>query len=158
MNVRRIFTVVLLLFVAASVGYLVAGNRKGKDAVAEARVEPAAETGHKIMAYYFHGNSRCKTCRGIEAETYRVLQQNFPEALKNGTLVWKTVNIDRPENQHYFDEFQFLSRIVVIADVQDGKTVRWDNLDKVWQLYRDRPAFDEYIRSTAAEYVEQVHG
>jgi hypothetical protein len=153
-----VITGLLLLFVGASVGYMVMGNGKGDRATPAGETVSAGEQGHKVVAYYFHGNARCRTCKSIEAGTLEVLQTSFPEALDAGDLVWKPVNIDQAENEHFVDDFQLPSRIVVIADMVDGKAVKWTNLDRVWELVGDPEAFEEYIRSSAAEYLEGLRG
>ena len=158
MSFRMGITVVLLLFVGVSVGYLLTGSSKGERAASGEGVPPVVEQGHKVVAYYFHGNARCRTCKSIEAETSRVLHADFSEALEQGSLVWETVNLDQPANAHFVDDFQLTSRIVVIADVVDGIPVRWTSLDRVWELIGDEEAFEEYVRTATAGHLDGARG
>jgi hypothetical protein len=53
----------------------------------------AAET----AVYYFHGTMRCETCLMTEQFAENVLEQEFAQELERGTLSWRPVNVDLPE-------------------------------------------------------------
>ena len=46
-----------------------------------------------------------------------------------------------------------MTRSVVLAEYRDDKIVRWKNLDKVWQLVRDKDAFTSYVQSETREFL-----
>jgi len=109
--------------------------------------EPATtSTTDGVVAFYFHGNVRCATCRKIEAFTDEAIHSGFGKALENGSLAWSVVNVDDPLNKHFIEDFQLVTRSVVLAEYRDGNVVRWKNLNKVWLLVRDQDAFADYIR------------
>lgn len=57
----------------------------GGQAVASAfDAEDSQAEGMKVTAYYFHGSTRCTTCRKIEAFSREAVQTGFSEALKTG--------------------------------------------------------------------------
>jgi hypothetical protein len=66
MKPKTIITFVLLAFVVASVGFLVAKEAmkaRGGAADPAATAPPAGPpVGHKVIAYYFHVSVRCPTC------------------------------------------------------------------------------------------------
>ena len=116
--------------------------------------EPTLDTGaESVVAFYFHGNVRCATCKKIEAYADEALQQGFPEALQNGALEWRVINVDEAENQHFIQDFQLVTRSVVLAEYSGDKVVRWKNLDKVWQLVRSKDKFVEYVRDEARQFL-----
>jgi len=41
----------------------------------------------------------------------------------------------------------------VLAEYREGKVVRWENLDKVWQLVRNKDRFVDYIQSETREFL-----
>ncbi|MFO7616170.1 MAG: hypothetical protein R6V75_02880, partial [Bacteroidales bacterium] len=43
----------------------------------------------------------------------------------------RVVNIDEPENRHFIQDFQLVTRSVVLAEYRDGEVVRYENLDQV---------------------------
>lgn len=159
MNTRRIVTLLLLLLVGVSVGYLVVGGARGRagsdgGALETAAVsDGAAAPAHQVIAYYFHGSQRCKTCLAIEAQAAEALQTGFADELSDGTLAWKVVNIEEPENEHFVDDYQITTRTVVLVDMQDGKQVRWSTLDRVWELVGDKPAFMAYVQEETKGYL-----
>ena len=112
--------------------------------------EPVVSTvANGVVAFYFHGNVRCATCKKIEAYADDAIHQGFAEALQNGALTWRVANVEETENRHFVEDFQLVTRSVVLAEYQDGELVRWKNLDKVWQLVRSKDSFVEYVQDEA---------
>jgi len=106
-----------------------------------------------VVAIYFHGNVRCATCRKIESYADEAVQSGFSETLEDGALAWRVINIDEPDNTHFIQDFQLVTRSVVLAEYREGKVVRWENLDKVWQLVRSKDRFVDYIQSETREFL-----
>ena len=113
----------------------------------------AAATSDGVVAFYFHGNTRCATCRKIEAYADDAIHQGFAEALDSSALRWRVVNVDQPDNRHFVEDFQLVTRSVVLAEYRDDKVVRWKNLDKVWQLVRDKDGFTSYVQGETREFL-----
>ena len=166
MNTKKITTLVLMLFVVASVGTIVAKERgvttpaaapapQATEAVSTpSTVTPEEKTATvpaKVVAYYFHGNVRCMTCRKLEELTTEAIQGGFAQDIKDGRVELKIVNLDEPGNEHYAQDYQLASRSVVVARF-DGQTQKsWKRLDEVWQLVRgDREAFLSFVRGETA--------
>ncbi len=124
--------------VVAAAGAAVAAPPKPAAAVAEA---PTASAG--IRVYYFHGTTRCATCKTIEAYAHETVASAFAPELKAGSLEWTVVNVDEPANQHFTRDFQLYTRSVVVVDAKDPK--RFKVLDRVWQLVGDKAAFQKYV-------------
>lgn len=118
-----------------------------------AEESPAASTSDGVVAFYFHGNTRCATCRKIEAYADEAIHQGFAEALDSSALRWRVVNIEQPDNKHFVQDFQLVTRSVVLAEYREGNVVRWKNLDKVWQLVRDKDGFTSYVQSETREFL-----
>ena len=114
---------------------------------------PAAAVSDGVVAFYFHGNTRCATCRKIEAYADEAIHQGFVQALDTSALTWRVVNIEEPENRHFVEDFQLVTRSVVLAEYRDGNLVRWENLDKVWQLVRDKDGFTSYVQDETREFL-----
>jgi hypothetical protein len=96
-----------------------------------------------IRVYYFHGTTRCATCKTIEAYAHEAVASAFAPELKAGSLEWAVVNVDEPANQHFTRDFQLYTRSVVVVDAKDPK--RFKVLDRVWQLVGDKAAFQKYV-------------
>jgi len=121
--------------------------------VASAESPAATATPDGAVVYYFHGNVRCATCKKIEAYTDDAVSQEFSQELQNGALSWRVVNVEEPQNRHFIQDFQLVTKSVVLAEYRDGNVVRWKNLDKVWQLVRNQDAFAAYIRDETSAFL-----
>lgn len=164
---KGIVTLLLLAFVAASVGYAVikesglkeepgsqASNVPGgkTKTETESRTE-ATEPESRVVAYYFHGNTRCVTCRNIESYAKEAIESGFPHALKKGQLEFKVVNVEEPQNEHFVQDYQLSTRSVVLARFERGKQRGWKNLQLVWDLVRDHDAFVIYVQEETRSFL-----
>jgi hypothetical protein len=144
------------LCLAAAVVFVVGGFGVSVRATAGEQVSTQDGVADGVVAFYFHGNVRCATCRKIEAYTDEAIHAGFAEALDNGTLTWSVVNVDEPDNKHFVEDFELVTRSVVLAEYRDGAIVRWKNLDKVWQLVRSKGGFVEYVQDEASDFLGAV--
>lgn len=172
MKTRTIITIALLLFIFASVAYLVVGELRSasqspaaevdlpeaepnQGPSSEAVVTPNAppEASQKVVFYYFHGTFRCPTCRKFEAFSREALQQMFRDELEDGRLKWQVVNVDKPGNGHFVRDYQLHTRAIVIVKIRDGEQTEWKNLDKIWELVGDKKVFVKYVQDEVAMYL-----
>jgi len=77
----------------------------------------------------------------------------FPDALKAGRLEWRAVDVEKPENDHFIDDYQLTDKSVVVAQIRGGKSTRYKVLKDTWLLLDDKRAFLKYIRSGVREYL-----
>ncbi|MDD5087763.1 MAG: nitrophenyl compound nitroreductase subunit ArsF family protein [bacterium] len=128
----------------------VAGGCPGATATSE---KPASvpDSNAVVVAYYFYTTQRCSNCIKIETYTKEAVETGFADAMQGGKLVWKMVNTDLPENEHFLKDYKLVTKSVVLSDVRSGKEMRWKNLDKIWMLLRDKDEFQKYVRA-------EVHG
>lgn len=179
MKPKTIGTVVLLAFVAVSVGYLIVNETRTPPAAAPTPAGPAAEPAtqpitaaaedpvtdgaapaaakpaHKVIAYYFHSTQRCATCLKIERLTAEALREQFATALADGTLEWHEVNVDEPWNRQYVQDYQLVTSSLVFVDKHGGEQRDWILMDRVWQLvHGDELEFKDYVAQQAREYLE----
>jgi len=124
-------------------------------AVADTASEVIAKS-HKVVAYYFHGNKRCVSCRKIEAYTKASIDSAFGDNLKSGDLEWRVVNTDSSQNEHYLEDYKMYTKSVILSDIHDGKEMRWKNLEKVWELLGDQKEFAAYIKSELDIFMDKT--
>lgn len=105
---------------------------------------PALRDG--VMVYYFHGNTRCPTCRSIEAQTFSVVQTDFAAQLDGGTLRWQTLNYEDNTGAALAKTYEVTTSSVVLTELAGGKVVRSKRLDEVWALVGDPPAFARFVK------------
>jgi hypothetical protein len=148
-------SIVVLSAIAAlavgSVAPAVAGAEEAEASASTAAVAP--ENG--IVAYYFHGNKRCSTCRKLEAYSTEAIAGGFASELENGDLVWLVVNTDEEANAHFVTDFELVTKSVVLVEYRDGEVVRFKNLKLVWQLVGDQDGFVRYVRDETAGFIAE---
>jgi hypothetical protein len=108
----------------------------------------------KVIVYYFHGTYRCPSCTKIEKWSYEAIKDSFPKALKEDRLLWKPVNVDKPENTHFIKEYSLFTKSLIITEVQGDQQTKWKNLDKVWRLLRDQEKFFAYVTQEVRNYMD----
>ena len=113
----------------------------------------ATDNQAKFVAYYFHTTQRCVTCRKIEALSREAIQSSFANELKNGTLVFQTVNVEEPQNRHYIQDFKLYTKSLVITKVAGDKTERFRNLPKVWELVYSPNDFTQYVKTEISSFM-----
>jgi hypothetical protein len=127
---------------------------KVADTLAADSVSMKAAVKHHLVVYYFHGTQRCANCIKIEAYTKEVIDSTFATQLKDSTVVWNVINTDEDTNKHYREDYKLYTKSVVLSDLDNGKQIRWKNLDKIWDYLGDKPAFLAYIRDEVAAYLK----
>ena len=163
MKTKTIITIMLLLFIFGSVAYLVVGEVRSRFASSPAKTDVPVVGGEqklssepmasKVIVYYFYGTARCPTCRKFESFSNEALQQTFTEALNDGRLEWRTVNVEEPGNKHFMSDYQLHSKSIVVLKIQDGKQTKWKNLKRIWELVRDKKAFVKYVQDEVRAYL-----
>lgn len=111
------------------------------DSAAGPTVVPPGVRSHRVVAFYFHTTQRCASCRAIEAYSREAVERAFAAELKDGRLVWRTVNLDVPGNEHFIKVNRLYTKSLVLVNERRGKPAEWKNLEKVWQLLQDKERF-----------------
>lgn len=108
----------------------------------------------KVIAYYFHGNARCSTCHKMEQYTKETIEEKFKDELNDGLLVFKAVNIDEKENEHFVTDYQLYTKTLIISRVESGKEIEHQNLKKIWEYVRDKDKFCSYVTTEIDNYLK----
>ena len=117
--------------------------------------QPKQDAKSRVIAYYFHGTSRCKTCNTIEAYTKEALGTFFANAMKDKSLEFMALDIDQEENDHFIKDYELVSSSVVLQVVKNGKKGQWKALPKVWELVHEKDKFFQYIQQETNGILKQ---
>lgn len=170
MNPRKIVSRLLVGFVLLSFGYLAFRSvRATKDwqppsSLQAATPEPKdpaapgarAEDGSKIIAYYFHVNVRCTTCRTIEAYSKEVILQRFAKEIASGRVEWRLVNVQNPENRHFIQDYQLFTKSLVLVLYKGGQQTEYKILNDTWELVGDKTAMQGYVDKEVRNYLRKL--
>jgi len=127
-------------------------ENQAADSVARENQDTSSEM---VFASYLHGNRRCLTCRKLEAYSEEALRTAFQKELEDSTLIWRTVNYDQKENEHYLKDYNLYTKALVLSRVEDGSEVEWKNLDKIWKLVGDKEEFLKYVKNETRAFLDQ---
>lgn len=159
MKPKSLISIALLLFIAVALVFIVIKNT-GTSSPAETTASgpgaaPAAVSTpeHQFIATYFHTDVRCPSCIKIEKLSRASIQANFASQLNDGELVYRMVNIDKPENKHYIKDYGLYTKHLIIAEQRNGKDVRWRDLPQVWSLLGDEDSFKAYVSDGIAGFM-----
>lgn len=168
MKPKSIVRAALLVFVFGSLVYLsVKESRRwtAPDGVAaqdQKSAKPSASPTEvtkprpdKLIAYYFHTTYRCPTCRRIEAYSKQAIESGYARELADGRMEFRLVNVEIPENRHYVQEYNLVTKSLVLVRMKDGKQAEWTNLERVWELNGDQAAFLRYVQQGIRGYLEK---
>ncbi|MFH1856620.1 MAG: nitrophenyl compound nitroreductase subunit ArsF family protein [Candidatus Omnitrophota bacterium] len=110
----------------------------------------------KVIAYYFHGSFRCPTCMNMEKYSREAIDSNFKDALASGNLEFKVVNVEERGNEHFVDEYKLYTKTLILSMVKDGKKIKSKNLDKIWELARNKQKFIEYVTGEVNAFMKDA--
>jgi hypothetical protein len=131
----------LVVLAAPGSAWAAEGQAKAKTA-APAQATP--KTAARTVIYYFHGTNRCQTCRTIEAYAEEAVKAAFGPELASEQIRWQPRDVDESANEHFVKDYQLYTRSLVVVDQSNPK--RFKNLERVWELVRDKPAFTRYVQ------------
>lgn len=103
-------------------------------------------SGTKITVYYFHHTMRCESCLKIEQLTFNTLKKYFSKELRDSNFIWKTIDVDKTENQHFEEDYKLETQAIILSKSLNEKELSWKNLDKIWDFIDNPNNFGKYIK------------
>ena len=120
MKLRIIETIALTL-----IGLFLFASCKGKQN--ENFAESVSETDNaEIEVIYFYGKQRCSTCMAMEKFAKEALDSVFADKTKDGTIIFKSIDITTPEGEKLADLFEVSSSSLYIVDNNPEKPEKVD--------------------------------
>lgn len=161
MNIKKIITAILILFVVASVVYFIVKEVQDGPANASETTNEGTDNNQsntnddsKVIVYYFYTTYRCHSCNLIEQYTRDAVQNGFSEEIQNEQVEFSGVNIQEPQNEHFIQDYQLAFKTVVMSKIVNGEEVDWKKLDQVWEYLRDQNQFTSFIQNEVRVYLE----
>lgn len=108
-----------------------------------------------VIAYYFHRTFRCAGCLAIEARAAEAIEKHFAEQLADGRLVWMPFNLDESGGEGYEKEFDLSFNTLVVSKAQEGRSIEYTKLDKVWSLAGDPVQFEDYVKKEVGRFLNE---
>lgn len=109
---------------------------------------------NRVEVLYFHGKQRCMTCNAIEKLTREVVQTSFANEVKKGTLVFKVVDISKPENEKLADSYEVTWSSLFVNSWRGGKESRKNMTEYAFSYAKNSP--DVFKAGLAKALKEQL--
>jgi len=78
-----------------------------------------------VEVYYFHFTQRCVTCRAIENETKKAIDELYSEALNEKKIAFISLNLQEEDGKKMAEKLNISGQTLLI--VKDGKQVNLTN-------------------------------
>jgi len=108
----------------------------------------------KIEVVHFHGTHQCWSCTTVGEYALKTIKEKFPEEYKNGTIIFKDVNGELPENKNMVMKYQARGSSLFVNAIKDGK----DNIEEditVWRLVGNENQFISYFQNKLNKLLEK---
>lgn len=103
---KKLFFAALSLLVLTASSFIPAASSTGTSVLAASP---------KVEAYYFHFSSRCTTCRTIEAQTKKDIEELYPELVKQGRITFRALNLDEESSKPIAERLNVKAQTLLIV-------------------------------------------
>jgi len=170
-GLRRATTILLLLFVVASVVTLIAKEVSHRETGEPSLREPStgesstraipltivtgsADGPCRVVACYFHNTVRCATCLQIEQAARETVEASFSAELASGRLTWMAMNMEEEAYRAYAALFDMAMPTLILIRVDGDAIAEWAPLENTWGLIRNPDRFSMYIADNVRVFLE----
>lgn len=149
-------SIIVILIIAAAVSFLVfifKDNNQSSTAqtsnnlvVSENKNSEEKQAAEKIEVVHFHGTHQCWSCITVGEYALKTIKEKFPEEYANGTIVFKDINGELPENRDMVKKYQARGSSLFVNAITNGK----DNIEEdvtVWRLVINEGQFIDYFQN-----------
>jgi len=103
-----------------------------------------------IQVLYFHSSIRCTTCVSVDEDTQKYLSELFSDKMKQGKIVFKSLNIDKNERKDLIQKFEIYGQRLLFIK---GEKVL-DKTDEAFQYVTTQP---EKWRNIVKQSIETLN-
>lgn len=142
-----LFTVLLALMVPACG----CGHQHEADSGTEGGISISHQDIEKVELLYFHPRFRCLSCNNIEKFAKEVAEDEFSREMKDGKLVFMSLDIDDPENSGLLEELGVTGSSLYVVVEGDGRREHQAITD-VWLNWNNPAKSKEIITAELDRY------
>lgn len=106
----------------------------------------AETSADKIEVFHFHATQQCWSCITVGEYALKTIQDKFPEEYGNGTIVFRDINGELPENRDMVMKYQARGSSLFVNAITDGKDKIEEDV-KVWRLVGNETQFINYFEN-----------
>jgi hypothetical protein len=152
MKLKKVIGKLLMAFLLISIGVAIGKEIAAHNAPTAA--PPVVEPGKdKVVVYYMH-TIPCVACIFIETTTKNLVNNEYADAVKDGTMEFISLNYLEPENTALAEKYNVGENMVIAVRYEDGRETSHVRLDKVMELASDADELAEYLRKGISSAVK----
>ncbi|OGY41936.1 MAG: hypothetical protein A2Y82_05080 [Candidatus Buchananbacteria bacterium RBG_13_36_9] len=106
----------------------------------------ASQAAEKIEIVHFHATQQCWSCKTVGEFALKTIKDKFPEEYKNGTIVFKDINGELPENRDMVIKYQASGSSLFINAITNGQDKIEEDVT-VWRLINNETQFVDYFEN-----------
>lgn len=157
---KKLLIIVLVIVVVTISGAIVYGNYFVKKEVAKTKQEekPAENNEPKVEVYYFHRTSRCWSCTTADAYAQEAVNTYFPEEIKNGKVVYKSINYQAPadfQEEGLAEKFGVGYNALIINTVKKNSSDKQE-IDEIWNNLNNKDAYLALIKGKIDKALKEI--
>jgi hypothetical protein len=109
----------------------------------------------KLRVLYFHITNRCNTCRSIEANVRKTLDENFKNDVETGVIDLFIMNCELPQNQDMVKKYEAYGATLALTGFQNGKEQKTEDLTNwAFQKTHTPEVFISELKSKIEAYIK----
>lgn len=108
--------------------------------------EPVSKiiTAEKIEIVHFHATQQCWSCVTVGEYALNTIMERFPQQYQNGTITYRDINIDLPENKDLVMKYGARGSSLFINAIDDEQDNIMEDVT-VWRLVSNETQFVDYF-------------
>ena len=111
-----------------------------------------------LYARYCHGTIRCVACLEIEEMARQAIEFDFSEQIRDGLIVWESIDYDLEVNSHYKTDYELPYPSLVLVFMKGEHTIEWKRMDRTWDLVDEPVKLKEYILNETRMMFRKISG
>ena len=147
----------LLVFIALSliVAFLKIGNSSDSSDPKNLfeQLSPIAENQKVIILFHF--TERCSLCLNMEEYTNDLLNEYYPQLVKNGVVRFILLTMDDPSNRAIVEQLNITSATLVLVQFEDKKEKETIVLKDMWEYSQDELVFKEKLKKELDKFLAE---
>lgn len=100
----------------------------------------------RIEIVHFHSTQQCRSCIAVGQYAQKAVEERFLKEKQNGKIVFRSINIDLPENREIVNKYKARGSSLFINSIVNGR----DNIQEdlaVWRLIYNENQFLNYFEN-----------
>jgi hypothetical protein len=117
------------------------------------QVSPVTENQKFIVLFHF--KERCNLCLNMEAFTNDILNEYYPQLVKNGDVRFVLLTMDDPSNKGIVERLEITSATLVLVQFENKNEKKIIVLKDLWEYSQDELVFKEKLKKELDKFLSE---